>query len=183
MSGNILDGIDQLLNQDVEDITPFFHKTEKPPQLNDILDSYEYDNSYQVEILLQLILGCLFLLVFIVLIISFVLCCKFCVSNSSKIADVVPPAFIYVCPMSNTQTQIDPNQLDPAQLNQIMESIQTNPPAAIYNAPQAIQNQKNNAEYNSNSTYSNNFIEWVQINWPTYIYGSKYFSKKKIISK
>ena len=138
MSGNILDGIDQLLNQDVEDITPFFHKTEKPPQLNDILDSYEYDNSYQVEILLQLILGCLFLLVFIVLIISFVLCCKFCVSNSSKIADV---------------------RLDPAQLNQIMESIQTNPPAAIYNAPQAIQNQKNNAEYNSNSTYSNNFIE------------------------
>ena len=152
MSGNILDGIDQLLNQDVEDITPFFHKTEKPPKLNDILESYEYDNSYQVEILLQLILGCLFLLVFIVFIISVVLCCKFCVSNSSKIAEVVPPAFIYICPMSNTQTQIDPNQLDPAQLNQIMESIQTNPPAAVYNAPQINQT-------NSNSTYSNNFIE------------------------
>merc|ERR1712141_591292 len=124
---------------------------EKPPQLNDILDSYEYDNSYQVEILLQLILGCLFLLVFIVLIISIVLCCKFC-SNSSKIEDVVPPAFIYLCPMSNTQTQIDPNQLDPEQLNQIMESIQTNPPAPIYNVPQTNQT-------NSNSTYSNNFIE------------------------
>ena len=154
MSGNILDGIDQLLNQDVEDITPFFHKTEKPPKLNDILESYEYDNSYEVEILLQLILGCLFLLVFIVLIISIVLCCKFCVANSSKIADVVPPAFIYICPMSNTQTQIDPNQLDPAQLNQIMESIQTNPPAAVYNAPQT-----NHQTNNNNSTYSNNFIE------------------------
>ena len=55
------------------------------------------------------------------------LCIKFCTSNNNqKIADV-PPAFIYVCPWSSTQTnpldQNQINQIDQNQMNRIMEQI------------------------------------------------------------
>merc|ERR1712141_739612 len=91
-------------------------------------ENFSYDEyTLEVEVLLQLILGCLALLVIIVLIIALVLCIKFCTSNNNqKIADV-PPAFIYVCPWSSTQTnpldQNQINQIDQNQMNRIMEQI------------------------------------------------------------
>merc|ERR1712141_267508 len=83
-------------------------------------ENFSYDEyTLEVEVLLQLILGCLALLVIIVLIIALVLCIKFCTSNNNqKIADV-PPAFIYVCPWSSTQTNpLDQNQINPYSVNQ-----------------------------------------------------------------
>ena len=87
MSGDIIDGIDQLLNQDVEDITPFYQKTEKPKIKDFDHENYSFDEyTLELEVLLQLILGCLALLVIIVLIIGMIVrknsqpgsygCCK-----------------------------------------------------------------------------------------------------------
>ena len=106
MSGDIIDGLDQLLNQSTEDILPYYQKTETTPDTayENLHESYYYDNTIKVEVFLQLILGCLTLLVIIVLIISMVLCAKLCNSNTNdQMGDsATPPAFIYVTPLRIT---------------------------------------------------------------------------------
>ena len=60
MSGDITQGLDQLLNQNAEDITPYYQKTEKPAdngQVTHLEYQYQDENDREyLESLLQLIL-------------------------------------------------------------------------------------------------------------------------------
>lgn len=109
MGSSILQGFEEQLNQDAQDVVPYYHKIYN----NSIYgphpeDQYYHENHHESEesdLLISLIflLSCLTLICFIIMIL---LCIRVCCSSYKVDTNNpnVPPPFIYVLPFSQLQT-------------------------------------------------------------------------------
>ncbi len=136
MSGSILEGLDEQLNQKTEDITPYYYensiynRSNPPPPYHYYPhnEAYAEDYFYMQHDFLFAIIVILIILTLICTVIMILLCVK-CCSGTNLETDQVPPPFVYVIPFAQSQSSIlQPQAPKPQCWQQPSQALESPPP-------------------------------------------------------